>query len=80
MAEQSEIDTAISEIIGEMIAQEYVVKIITDDLKQNATVKHAIEEAFEELNYLIFVIMVMILPTDGTSMEDYFFMSSSRKH
>jgi hypothetical protein len=73
MAEQSEIDIAISEIIGEMIAQEYVVKIITDDLKQNATVKHAIEEAFEELNYLIFVIMVMILPNDGTPNGRLFF-------
>lgn len=49
MAEQGEIDAAIDEIVGEMIAGEYVVKVITDDVKQSTQVKAAIDECFEEI-------------------------------
>ncbi len=54
MSEQPEIDNAIDEIVNEMVADGgEVVKIILDDLKQNDTVKNAIEECFEDVIELL---------------------------
>jgi len=53
MAQQPEIDNAVDEICNEMIASNFPVKIILDDLKQNDTVKTAIEEAFDDVIELL---------------------------
>jgi len=53
MAEQAEIDNAVDEIINEMIAGEYNVKIILDDVEQNDVVKKALVMAFEEVLELL---------------------------
>jgi hypothetical protein len=53
MAEHPELDAAVEEIIGEMISQDYPVKIILDDVKQSNTVLKAISDTFEEVVELL---------------------------
>ena len=53
MSEHPELDSAIEEVIGEMIAQDYPVKIILDDVKQSNTVLKAISDTFEEVVELL---------------------------
>ena len=49
MTEQHECGEAIEEIISEMIASDWPVKIVLDDVKQNDPVKKAISQCFDEI-------------------------------
>src|SRR6516225_4240657 len=53
MAQQPDVDNAIDEIINEMIADNFPVKIILDDLDQPQAVKDAIAECFDEVLKLL---------------------------
>lgn len=53
MAGHPEVDSAIDEIINEMIAGDFTVKMILDDLKQPQAVKNALEECFDDVVELL---------------------------
>jgi hypothetical protein len=53
MAEQAEVDKAIDEIICEMVAGDFTVKIVLEDLKQSPQVLKAITDCFSEVTELL---------------------------